>query len=116
MLKLSATTQASACPLLQAAYVNDFLSIDAVGSFTVNTCTAAGYALRGHVAMDLAPFAAFRASASVTRHCEAPAEAMARYGHLWSAQMSVPSLLVFDGAFELYDLEAGFHTSSCQLN
>jgi hypothetical protein len=96
--------------MLPAAYSNDFMTIDAVGSFTVNTCTVAGHAMRGDLALDLAPFAALRASASVTRHCEAPAVAMSLYGHVWSAQVSVPSLLIFGGAFELHDLEAGIHT------
>jgi len=96
--------------VLPAAYTNKIMTIDAVGSFAINTCTTAGHAMRGEVALDLAPFAAFSASASVTRHCEAPAVAMSMYGHVWSAQLSVPSLLLFDGAFELYDLEAGIHT------
>jgi hypothetical protein len=66
--------------------------------------------LRGDVALDLAPFAAFRASAWVTRHCEAPAASMAMYGHVWSVNVSVPSLLMFNGTFELFELEAGVHT------
>jgi len=110
MLKLSDVIGNQRRPWAQAAYTNSFMTIDAVGSFTVNTCTAAGYTLRGHVAVDVAPFASFRANASVTRHCEAPADAMEVYGHVWSANVSVPSLLMFDGAFDLFDLEAGLHT------
>jgi len=89
----------SATVILQAAYTNKFMTIDAVGSFTVNTCTVAGYAMRGDVALDLAPFAPFQSSASVKRHCEAPANAV------WSVHASLPSLLMFDGAFELFDVE-----------
>ena len=86
---------------MQAAYYNDFMTIDAEGSFPVNTCTAAGYSMRGDVALDLAPLAPFRVSASVTRHCEAPEVAMELHGHVWSAQLSISSLLMFDGALEL---------------
>jgi len=64
-----------------------------------------GYVLRGDVYLDLSPFATIRAGAQVQKHCEAPAEAMELYGHVWSAQVSIPSLLMFDGALELYDVQ-----------
>jgi len=95
----------SAQVVLQAAYTNRFLAIDAAGSFEINKCTEIGYVMRGDVYLDLSPFAAIRAGAQVVKHCEAPADAMRLYGHVWSVQVTIPSLLMFDGAFELYDVE-----------
>ena len=33
----------------------------------------------------------------VVKHCEAPADAMRLYGHVWSVQVSMQSMLMFDG-------------------